>query len=148
MTTMQKLTHGEPQWETKVNAIIDYLLEGHALDEIKVTDWSTEGLVLNSNCKWLDNSKGYRYVQLPGVKLIELDLKFSIGSYTGEGFKQAVTIPDFISSEGQAVDFAHVNGAIFATFADNQVQIQRFAGDTKDAWNVPVYGHAFYYHKD
>ena len=56
MADLQQLVHGEPNWDAKVNNIIDYLDKGQAIAGLKISEWSTAGIVLARNFKWEPNS--------------------------------------------------------------------------------------------
>lgn len=151
MSELQKLVHGEENWDVKVNKIIEYLESGQAIAGLKLSDWSTDGLVLDGSFKWNANSKGYRYVQLPNGKGVELDLKFSPADVSGLVREKVVTIPDNIRASGMGMNagFWDTQSNVYKVrLWDNFVSIYRVDNDGGDKWNGGFYVHALYFHHD
>lgn len=95
------ISHGEPQWDTKVNAAINRLNEvGVVTDALHLqnANWSNEGLIFQND--FFDHDSGYRYVQFPGFKLVELKIVIGLNKAPDvKSYVQAVTIPDSIDSQ-------------------------------------------------
>lgn len=143
---LQRLQHGEENWDTKVNKIIDYLVQGNALAGLKITDWTTDGIVYG-DAHAVQNNLGYRYVQLPNGKIVEVDLKIAPNS-AGLHFQNAVTIPNFVANDQTSCLLAASHGVFFANLSNNVVTLDRTDGRDKDLWSDAMYCHAFYFHKD
>lgn len=151
MADLQKLVHGEPEWDVKVDEIIEFLESGQAIAGMKISDWSTDGLVLSSGFKWGPNSKGYRYVQLPNGKLVETDLKFTAVDHAGLLAEKVVTLPDELDANGIALNagFWSTQSNVYKVrLWDNVVSVYRTDNDGNDKWNGDFYAHAFYLHHD
>lgn len=146
MADLQKLIHGEENWDDKVNKIIDYLVQGNALAGLKITDWTTDGIVYG-DAHAVENNLGYRYVQLPNGKIVELDLKIAPNS-AGLHFQNAVTIPNFVANNQTSCLLTASHGVFFANLSNNVVTLDRTDGRDKDLWGDTMYCHAFYFHKD
>ena len=146
MADLQQLVHGEPSWDAKVNNIIEYLVQGNALSGLKITDWTTDGIVYG-DAHAVENNLGYRYVQLPNGKIVELDLKIAPNS-AGLHFPNAVTIPSFVANNQTSCLLAASHGVFFATMSNNVVTLDRTDGRDKDIWSDAMYCHTFYFHKD
>ena len=88
------IAHGEPQWDTKVNAVIEKV---NANANMAWTQMSKDGIVFQNG--FMDRgSSGYQYIQFNGWKLVHL--KVSVKMITDNSNKQelvVVTVPDAIS---------------------------------------------------
>lgn len=130
--------------QTKLDGIIDY-------EPLKISDWSTTGIVLAGNFGWDENSKGYRFVQLPNGKDVEFDLKFHPVSVKGLVAENIITIPDSLRADamGISVGFSSWQQTVFNTrLWDNKVSIYRTDGDSTDNWNGSFFIHVRYFHHD
>lgn len=151
MADLQKLVHGEPSWDAKVNKIIEYLESGQAIAGMKISDWSSNGVVLASGFKWGPNLNGYRYVQLPNGKLVETDFKFTVTDHAGLLAEKVITLPDELNANGIALNagFWSTQSNVYKVrLWNNYVSIYRTDNDSNDKWNGDFYVHTFYLHHD
>lgn len=151
MADLQNLVHGEPSWDAKVNKIIEYLESGQAIAGMKISDWSSNGVVLDSGFKWGPNLNGYRYVQLPNGKLVETDLKFTVVDHAGLLAEKVITLPDELNANGIALNagFWSTQSNVYKVrLWNNYVSVYRTDNDSNDKWNGDFYVHTFYLHHD
>ena len=151
MVDLQKMIHGELNWDAKFNKIIEYLESGQAIAGMKISEWSTAGIVLASNFKWEPNSKGYRYIQYPNGKDIELDLKFSPVDVSGLTANNIITLPDELRADGMGIEAGFWNGqanVYRVVVSDKNVLVYRIDNDAHDKWNGSFLLHAHYFHQD
>lgn len=149
---LQTMQHGEPNWDEKVNAIVNYLNNKGPLDNIKYSGWSLEGVVLGNGFEWNSNNHGYRYIQLPGVKLVEVDLKFKPVDHSGNSADNVIILPDMIKADGMALEAGFwgtpTSGVYLVRQWDGQVSINRIDNDPGDKWNGDFYVRTIYMHQD
>lgn len=96
MADLQKLVHGEPSWDAKVNKIIDYLESKIGDNDLKWVDKGVEGIVFQNGFK--NQGTHYRYAQIGNAKLVDLQLSVTLPDGTNPSAKglTAATIPDDI----------------------------------------------------
>lgn len=94
---LQLLSHGEPQWDAKINALIK---EVNTNADMTWTQMSKDGMVFQNGFTDRGDS-GYQYIQFNGWKLVHL--KVYVKMITDNSNKQelvVVTVPDAISFPG------------------------------------------------
>lgn len=159
MQTLPTLSHQEPNWDKKVNQAIELLNSvGGVIDGLRPTEFTSSGIVFYNGFQNNSNMSGYRYVQLPGAKLVDLNI---VSSLTIP--KKGMTLDWF--SVPEAIDFTNFyilgingNGAnmygLTGTQPDNNGKNKLYIGRTdynKDAeWaTAGIYNmHATYLHID
>lgn len=96
MPELQKVAHGEPNWDAKVNAAIELLnATQDELTQKKVTGWSSDGIVFSNGFHQDQDPTKYRYVQLTeNAKLVELFV--SVWGKAKKGSQLVLTLPDIV----------------------------------------------------
>ena len=102
MADLQKLVHGEPEWDVKVNAIIDNM---NNIGDMMWTQGMTTGLVFQNGFNQLGSDEShqtiYRYVQFKGWKLVDLQIMVALSAAPSSTSNvTAVSLPDSISYDG------------------------------------------------
>lgn len=147
---LQTITHGEPNWDAKVNALINGVssLED-GFSSLKISDWSTAGIVIKNGFAFNENSKGYRFVTFPNGKLIEIDVKFrTTGGIKGLVADNVITLPDFVGNNGEAFDAGFWGNQIRVFFIRDwgtSLSIYRTDNDANDEWYGDRFAHAVYF---
>lgn len=98
MADLQRITHGEPNWDVKVNAIIDNV---NKLGNFSFTTETSDGMVFQDG--FSNNGSWYRYVQFPGWKLVDLQVNVSLPSNPDSkdtSMRIALQLPDAVSYDG------------------------------------------------
>lgn len=102
MAVLQRIAHGEPNWDTKVNAIIDNM---NNIGDMMWTQKMTTGLVFQNGFYQMgsdeDHQTNYRYVQFKGWKLVDLQIMVALSAAPSNTLNvTAVSLPDSISYDG------------------------------------------------
>ena len=96
MATLQKISHGEPNWDVKVNRIIDQLTAQGDLKWIQ----SSEGLVVQSG--FVPNTvdaNTYRYLQIGNAKIVDVNFGVKMPTDIGNSsMLTAVKLPESLSA--------------------------------------------------
>lgn len=100
--TLQLLSHGEPQWDTKVNAIIEKVNEE---GDMTWTPETSDGMVFQNGFNQLGSDSShesvYKFVQFNGWKLVDLQIMVALSAAPSSTSNvTAVILPDSISYEG------------------------------------------------
>lgn len=132
MPELQTLAHGEQNWDSKVNAAIDYLNKtGEKVDNLKWTESTDEGIVLlNGFTGWVN----YSYLQIGDKKLVNLN-----GALKGKLEKgknvDVLTIPDIVRPKNAMIQRTYWKNVI--TIIDNKIVAYSPDDDTNPSfWNV------------
>lgn len=144
---LQTLNHGEPNWDAKVNQIIEYLENGKPISSLAWSGWSTEGLIYNT-VKPDSNMKGYRYAQFPNGKLVELDVKIHTDGVKGGFVENAMIVPDSIKAINMNVPVISEVGGFHGTLANSALYLFRDDGNASANWKDYILGHALYFHEE
>lgn len=139
MATLQKMSHGEPNWDVKFNNVIDYLANGED-SAFKWTNRTSTGLVFQNGFTQMgsdiDHSSVYRFVQFKGWKLVDLQVMVSLPtapSNTSEVV--ALNLPDSISFNGwhewiETADYRMtINGSQFRISVEDPSKKSWWFGD-------------------
>lgn len=99
---LQLLSHGEPQWDTKVNAIIEKVNEE---GDMTWTPGTSDGMVFQNGFNQLGSDSShesvYQFVQFNGWKLVDLQIMVALSAAPSSTSNvTAVILPDSISYEG------------------------------------------------
>lgn len=138
MIQLQKLVHGEPNWDVKVNDVIESL---NNMGGVTPSDVSDEGLV------WLNGARNgqatwYRTTPIGGGhKIVELAFEVTGISANAWESKDFLRIPDNIKTTGGAIQVSQ--GAHYVTL--NGTTLSIVSGDNdglKD--NSSTYGRFMY----
>lgn len=147
MADLQQLVHGEPNWDAKVNNIIEYLESGEPISSLKWSDWSTEGLIYNG-VKPDSGMKGYRYAQFPNGKLVELDVKLHTNGIKGGYIDNAMIVPDSIKAINMELPVIVEVGGFHGNLANTGLSLFRDDGNATADWKESLLGHALYFHEE
>jgi hypothetical protein len=147
MSELQRLVHGEENWDFKVNKIIEYLESGEPISGLKWSKWSTEGLIYNG-VKPDSNMKGYRYAQFPNGKLVELDVKLHTNGIKGGFIDNAMIIPDSIKAINMELPVIVEVGGFHGNLANTGLLLFRDDGNANAGWKEFLLGHALYFHEE
>lgn len=151
MATLQKLTHGEPNWDVKVNAIIDNV---NNIGDMEWTQKMTTGLVFQNGFNQMGSDEAhqtnYRYVQFKGWKLVDLQVMVGLSAAPSSQTEViAVQLPDSISYDGwhewkENIDYRQaINGSQYRISVDSPTKRGWWSGD-----GAHYVGHIFYPHFD
>lgn len=101
MADLQKVVHGEPNWDAKINKIIEYLEDKVGNNDLEWTDWSSAGIVFQNGFQNDNNRTRYRYAKVGNGRIVELniDIKLTTDLKTYHNVP-ALTLPDEISLDG------------------------------------------------
>lgn len=96
MATLQKISHGEPNWDVKVNRIIDQL---NAQGDLKWIQ-SSEGLVVQSGFAPSDvDANTYRYLQIGNAKIVDVNFGVTMPvNIDNSSMLTAVKLPESLSA--------------------------------------------------
>lgn len=94
MATLQTISHGEPNWDVKVNSIIDAVNgQNNTINNLKPSSITTDGLVFQNGFSL--RSDGYQTITLPsGQKIVFLNLALKLDADSSQDSVHAVTVPD------------------------------------------------------
>ena len=136
MATLQKLSHGEPQWEAKVNAAIEFLNSlGGAVSNLEWSKFTDDGIVYQNGFQDIggvgQGKTGYRYAVVGNRKIVELQVALHLLIDPGNSTSQltALTLPGTVSPTN--VGSPHL---INAKYALNCVDGRVDATKTGDSW--------------
>lgn len=144
---LQTLNHGEPNWDAKVNRIIEYLENGKPISSLAWSEWSTEGLIYNG-VKPDSNMKGYRYVQFPNGKLVEIDAKIHTNGIKGGYIDNVMIIPDSIRAINMDLPVITEVSGFHGNLANTSLSLFRDDGNASADWKEFLLGHAMYFHEE
>lgn len=99
---LQLLSHGEPNWDAKVNAAINQINQGGSEEW---TDFTSTGLVFQNGFNQLGSDSShesvYGFVQFNGWKLVDLQIMVALSAAPSSTSNvTAVILPDSISYAG------------------------------------------------
>lgn len=132
MPELQTLAHGEQNWDSKVNAAIDYLNKtGEKVDNLKWTESTDEGIVLlNGFTGWIS----YSYLPVGDKKLVVLKGALKGNIEKGKSI-EVLTIPDIIRPKDAIYQCTHWDKTYQIT--DNKLVAFAPNGDVNPTfWNV------------
>lgn len=100
MANIQTITHGEPNWDIKVNQLIEQVnAQAEEQDNLKWTESST-GLVVQSGFVPISvGANTYRYLQIGNAKIV--DVNFGVKMPTDIGSSSMITavkLPESLSA--------------------------------------------------
>lgn len=83
MEQLPLVQHQEPNWDVKINDAINRLNEmGGVTDNLQLQPFTDSGIVFLNNFQNKDNLSGYRFVKVPGGKLVELNIDTTFSGAT------------------------------------------------------------------
>lgn len=132
MPELQTLAHGEQNWDSKVNAAIDYLNKmGGKVENLGWTHDSDEGIVLlNGFTGWVN----YSYLQIGDKKLVILHGALKGNLEKGKSV-DVLTIPDIVRPKNGMLQRTYWGHTI--TIMDNKIVAFSPDDDTNPSfWNV------------
>lgn len=129
MADLQRITHGEPNWDTKVNAIIDSVnsLTGGAIE-------SSDGIVVSGKMK-LASGSGYNVVKVGGQRLVEVNLNLTPTTSFNASTGCTITLPSSVSSNDLIGGTAYGPDARFESTGEG-IRLQAAGGGDGHGWNV------------
>ena len=130
MAILQKVSHGEPNWDGKVNAIIDAVnTQETAISNLKPSEVTSEGLVFQNGFSL--RSGGYQTISLPdGGKIVSLKLQMKLNADSALDNLAAVTVPAEFKN-GLAYRYGNAGwGTTWSTDQYGIITIGKIAGFT------------------
>lgn len=139
MAVLQRIAHGEPNWDTKVNAIIDSV---NPLTENAIT--SSDGIVVSGKMK-LQAESFYTVVNVGDKRLVEVNLNLATESSFNASVGCTITLPSSITCNALIGGAAYGPDASFLSSGEG-IKLQATSGGDSHGWNVGnMYGiHTLY----
>lgn len=135
---LQLLSHGEPNWDAKVNAAIEFLNSlGGAVSNLKWSEFTDDGIVYQNGFQDIggvgQGKTGYRYAVVGNRKIVELQVALHLLTDPGNSTSQltALTLPGTVSPSN--VGSPHL---INANYAINCVDSRVDATKIGDNWQI------------
>lgn len=118
MANIQTITHGEPNWDTKVNSNFQALVSsvanvGGVIKDLQWTERTNAGIVLSSGFTFSNfGPNGYETLKLGNKTFVHLTLHLQCSeAFHGSGHGNIITVPDSIGFEYS------VSGIVSAKYA-------------------------------
>lgn len=94
---LQLLSHGEPNWDVKVNAIIDELTKTEDSVENMVWTIGKDGIVIINDLFQLNDYSFYEYMDIGDRRIVHLYISLTATrDFTGSATGYAFTVPDSV----------------------------------------------------
>ena len=142
MANIQTITHGEPNWDTKVNTNFQALADsaenvGGVVKGLQWTDFTDEGIVYQNGFENIGGAgagrTGYRYIVIGNKKIVELQVALHLVSDPGSSVKNltALSVPDAIAPDYVGTPHAQ-DDKYKLNFLDGRVDISKMKDS--DGW--------------